>query len=74
MITGVDPGIDSALLDQLLTLYENKSAWYVCALHKLKCFVQYFLVDKTPVGWLSLCGDCCRKIAFITGRSDEGKL
>ena len=66
--------MDSALLDQLLTLYQYKSVWNVCALHKLNCFSQYLLVGKTPVGWLSLCGDCCRKIALIIGRRDEGKL
>jgi hypothetical protein len=70
MITGVGPGLDSARLDQLLTLYQHKSAWNVCALHKLKCL----LVGKTPVGWLSLYGDCCRKITLITRLSDEGKL
>jgi len=74
MITGVGPGIDSALLDQLLTLYPNKRVWNVCALHKLMCYHQYFLVGKTPVGGRIICGDCCRKIALITRRSHNAKL
>jgi hypothetical protein len=50
MITGMGPGIDSALLDQLLTLYQNRRERNVYALYKLKCFCQYLLVGKTPVG------------------------
>jgi hypothetical protein len=38
MITGVGPEIESSLLDQLLTLYQNTSVWNVCTLHRLKCF------------------------------------
>jgi hypothetical protein len=43
MITGLDPGIGSSLLDELLTIYHNSSVWNICALHRHKCFGQYLL-------------------------------